>query len=144
MVRLGDDHRGGQHRRRVGERHMKALDHRRQHQAGLGQCQLRADADPRAGAEWHIRKTVRQRGVAQEPGRIEHLAQKVDDLMSSIAVRAGNIDATRAAVLACLHLADELESLERRLASLKDNVDHKARKFTILLDEAMSGVSAAD
>jgi cell division protein ZapA len=76
--------------------------------------------------------------ASEEPGRIEHLAQKVDDLMSSIAVRAGNIDATRAAVLACLHLADELESLERRLAALKDNVDYKARKFTVLLDEAMS------
>ncbi len=76
--------------------------------------------------------------ASEEPGRIEHLAQKVDDLMSSIAVRAGNIDATRAAVLACLHLADELESLERRLASLKDNVDHEARRFTVLLDEAMN------
>jgi cell division protein ZapA len=64
--------------------------------------------------------------------------------MSSIAVRAGNIDATRAAVLACLHLADELESIERRLASLKDNVDHKARRFTVLLDEAMSEPVVAD
>ena len=76
--------------------------------------------------------------ASEEPGRIEHLAQKVDELMSSIALRAGNIDSTRAAVLACLHLADELETLERRLASLKDNVDHKAREFTLLLDEAMS------
>jgi len=76
--------------------------------------------------------------ASEEPGRIEHLAQKVDDLMSSIAVRAGNIDATRAAVLACLHLADELESMERRLANLKDNVDHKARKFSVLLDEALT------
>jgi cell division protein ZapA len=77
--------------------------------------------------------------ATEEPGRIEQLAQKVDDLMSSIAVRAGNIDSTRAAVLACLHLADELEVLERRLASLKENVDHKARQFTLLLDEAMTG-----
>jgi cell division protein ZapA len=77
--------------------------------------------------------------ASEEPGRIEQLAQRVNDLMSSIAVRAGNIDATRAAVLACLHLADELETLERRLASLKDNVDLKAREFTVLLDEAMSG-----
>jgi cell division protein ZapA len=82
--------------------------------------------------------------ASEEPGRIEHLAQKVDDLMSSIAVRAGNIDSTRAAVLACLHLADELESLERRLAELKDTVDHKAREFTLLLDEAMSGQPVAD
>jgi len=82
--------------------------------------------------------------ASEEPGRIEHLAQRVDDLMSSIAVRAGNIDATRAAVLACLHLADELESMERRLATFKDNVDYKARKFTVLLDEAMSGQPVAD
>ena len=47
--------------------------------------------------------------ASEEPGRIEQLAQRVDDLMSAIAVRAGNVDATRAAVLACLHLADELE-----------------------------------
>ena len=82
--------------------------------------------------------------ASEEPGRIEHLAQRVDDLMTSIALRAGNIDATRAAVLACLHLADELELLERRLATLKDNVDHKARRFTVLLDEAMSGQPAVD
>lgn len=81
--------------------------------------------------------------ASEEPGRIEHLAQRVDDLMSSIAVRAGNIDATRAAVLACLHLADELDSAERRLASLKEDVDHKARKFTVLLDEAIGSESAS-
>lgn len=61
--------------------------------------------------------------------------------MSSIAVRAGNVDATRAAVLACLHLADELDSLERRLGYLKQNVDHKAHEFSLLLDEAI-GVEA--
>jgi cell division protein ZapA len=76
--------------------------------------------------------------ASEEPGRIEHLAQKVDDLMSTIAVRAGNVDATRAAVLACLHLADELDSLERRMTSLRDSVDHKAARFTLLLDEALA------
>jgi len=82
--------------------------------------------------------------ASEEPGRIEHLAQRVDDLMSSIAIRAGNVDSTRAAVLACLHLADELELLERRLATLKDNIDHKAKRFTILLDEAMGGEPVID
>src|SRR5579863_5301466 len=76
---------------------------------------------------------------SEEPGRIEQLAQRVDDLMSTIAVRAGNVDSTRAAVLACLHLADELESLQRRMNTLKDDVDHKARHFSILLDEAIGG-----
>lgn len=82
--------------------------------------------------------------ASEEPGRIEHLAQKVDELMTSIAARAGNIDSTRTAVLACLHLADELEALERRLASLRENVDRRARGFTVLLDEAMNGEPVAD
>jgi cell division protein ZapA len=76
---------------------------------------------------------------SEEPGRIENLAQRVDDLMSTIAARAGNVDSTRAAVLACLHLADELDSLERRLKTLKGDVDDRARHFTILLDEAIAG-----
>lgn len=75
--------------------------------------------------------------ASEEPGRIEELAHKVDDLMSSIASRAGNVDATRAAVLACLHLADQLESIENRLTELKTNVEHKARQFTVLLDEVI-------
>jgi len=76
---------------------------------------------------------------SEEPGRIENLAQRVDDLMSTIAARAGNVDSTRAAVLACLHLADELDSLERRLKALQGDVDDRARHFTILLDEAIGG-----
>jgi cell division protein ZapA len=79
--------------------------------------------------------------ASEDPGRVEQLAQKVDDLMSSIAVRAGNVDATRAAVLACLHLADELDSLERQLSSLKQDVEHRAREFSLLLDEAI-GIEA--
>ena len=79
--------------------------------------------------------------ASEDPGRVEQLAQKVDDLMSSIAVRAGNVDATRAAVLACLHLADELDALERQLSHLKQDVEHKAREFSLLLDEAI-GVEA--
>jgi len=80
--------------------------------------------------------------ASEEQGRIEQLAQRVDDLMQSIAMRAGNVDATRVAVLACLHLADELDTLERQITSLKQSVDHKAREFSLLLDEAI-GVDAA-
>ena len=75
--------------------------------------------------------------ASEEQGRIKQLAQRVDDLMQSIAIRAGNVDATRAAVLACLHLADELDNLERQITSLKQSVDHKAREFSLLLDEAI-------
>ncbi len=75
--------------------------------------------------------------ASEDPGRIEQLAHRIDDLMSTIAARGGNIDATRAAVLACLHLADQLDTLERELSTLKTKVDHKAREFSVLLDEAI-------
>lgn len=76
--------------------------------------------------------------TGEEPGRVEELAQKVDDLMRSIASKGGNIDSTRIAVLACLHLADELQAAEDDLAKLRDNVSSKAREFSILLDEAIA------
>jgi len=75
--------------------------------------------------------------ASEEPGRIEHLAHKVDELMSTVAARAGNVDSTRAAVLACLHLADQLETMERELAALKNRVDVKSNEFRMLLDEAI-------
>jgi cell division protein ZapA len=74
----------------------------------------------------------------EQPGEVEALAQRVDDLMHSIATRGGNIDATRVAVLACLHLADQLQTVERDLARLRDKVDNKAREFSLLLDEAIA------
>jgi cell division protein ZapA len=73
----------------------------------------------------------------EEPGRVEELAQRVDDLMHSIASKGGNIDSTRVAVLACLHLADQLQSVQEDLAKLRDSVSSKARAFAVLLDEAI-------
>lgn len=81
--------------------------------------------------------------ASEEPGRVEQLAHRVDDLMTNVAARAGNVDATRAAVLACLHLADQMEILERELADLKSRVDSKAQQFRLLLDEAIGDNSAA-
>ena len=76
--------------------------------------------------------------ASEEPGRIEDLAHRIDELMSSIAARAGNVDSNRIAVLACLHLADQVESLERELAELKNKVEDKAREFSVLLDGAIN------
>jgi cell division protein ZapA len=83
---------------------------------------------------FHQQYTVSASGDA---GEIESLAQEVDDLMTSIAQRAGNIDAGRVAVLACLHLADRLRSIERELSELRTRVNHKSRQFSVLLDRAI-------
>jgi hypothetical protein len=39
-------------------------------------------------------------------------------------------------VLACLHLADRIKSIERELVELKSRVNEKSRQFSMLLDEA--------
>ncbi len=74
--------------------------------------------------------------TAGDPKDIEELAREIDDLMSSIARRAGNLDSTRTAVLACLHLADRLRTAETQLGAFRDSVLHKSRDFALLLDEA--------
>ena len=76
--------------------------------------------------------------TAGDPRDTEELAQEIDELMSAIARRAGNLDSTRTAVLACLHLADRLRTAERQLATLRDSVDHKSRDLGSLLDQAFT------
>src|SRR5437588_5696995 len=73
-----------------------------------------------------------------DPSETEALAHEVDELMSSIARRAGNLDATRTAVLACLHLADRLRAAERELSILREAVSHKSHDFAALLDRAFT------
>jgi cell division protein ZapA len=75
--------------------------------------------------------------ATEEEGEIESLAHSIDELMTSIALRAGNVDGNRVAVLACLHMADRLRSMERELAELKDRVEQKSRQFSVLLDQAI-------
>src|ERR1700712_4340542 len=81
--------------------------------------------------------------ATEESGQIQELAQVVDDLMTSISSRAGHLDAQRTAVLACLHLADQLRVLQHELDDLRSNVDAKAKQFTMLLDDAISESAAA-
>jgi cell division protein ZapA len=77
-----------------------------------------------------------------DPRDTEELAQEIDELMSAIARRAGNLDATGTAVLACLHLADRLRTAERQLGTLRDSVNHKSRDFASLLDQAFTAPKA--
>ena len=75
--------------------------------------------------------------ATQEEGEVEQLAHTVDELMTSVAQKAGNVDSQRVAVLACLHMADRMRSMERELSGLKQRVDSKTREFTLLLDRAI-------
>ena len=76
--------------------------------------------------------------AAGDPREVEEVAASVDDLMLSIAAKAPNADSTRIAVLACLHLADKLRTLERDLSLLKQRVDRKSEEFAGMLEELIA------
>ena len=72
-----------------------------------------------------------------DPGEVEEVAARVNDLMLSIAAKAPNADSTRIAVLACLHLADKLQTLEHDLTQLKERVDRKSGEFAGMLEQLL-------
>ncbi len=73
-----------------------------------------------------------------DPREVEEVAASVDELMLSIAAKAPNADSTRIAVLACLHLADKLRTLERDLTRLKNRVDRKTEALAGMLAQALA------
>jgi cell division protein ZapA len=94
------------------------------------------------GEKQSIRVTILSRpytllasGDARE---VEEVAASVNDLMLSIAGKAPNADSTRIAVLACLHLADKLRTLERDLQSLRERVERKSEEFAGMLEQALA------
>ncbi len=66
------------------------------------------------------------------------IANAVDELMNTIARRSGNLDAGRVAILACLHLADQLRLAEGDLEQLKERIQKKTRDFSLRLDQALN------
>ncbi len=79
---------------------------------------------------FHQSYTVTSQG---DPLELIQVAREVDELMHSIADRAGSNDSTRIAVLACLHLADRMRELEAR----QHEVNHRAESFAVLLEQAL-------
>ena len=65
------------------------------------------------------------------------LANKVDELIAGIAARSTNADASRLAILACLHLADRVNSMEQELKSMRDRLESRLKRFEGLLDQAL-------
>jgi cell division protein ZapA len=84
--------------------------------------------------------TLLASGDARE---VEEVAASVNELMLSIAGKAPNADSTRIAVLACLHLADKLRTLEGELNRLQDRVERKTVEFAGMLEQALAGVEEA-
>lgn len=85
---------------------------------------------------FHQTYNLRASGDEEE---IQQLADSVDQLMSNIAARSANADSLRVAVLACLHMADRLRTLENELAQLRQRVEQKSEQFRLLLDQAIEG-----
>jgi cell division protein ZapA len=77
--------------------------------------------------------------AGEDAREVEELAHSVDELLHSIASKAPSADTTRVAVLACLHLADRLRTLEQDLSSLKERVGRKTEEFAGLLERAIEG-----
>ena len=77
--------------------------------------------------------------AGEDAEEVEELAHSVDELLHSIAAKASTADSTRVAVLACLHLADRLHTLERDLSNLRERVGRKTEEFAGLLERALDG-----
>lgn len=92
-----------------------------------------------SGAEKKVvRVTIFQQPYALrtqgDPAETEALAQAVDTLMNSIAARTSAADPSRVAVLACLHLADQLRQLQREQERTLRRLDDLDRRLASLLD----------
>jgi len=73
--------------------------------------------------------------AAGDPRDIERMAAQLDDLMLAIAAKAPSADSTHIAVLACLHLADKLNALEREIETLRRSVNRTSDKCRGMIEE---------
>ena len=73
---------------------------------------------------------------------MEEVARYLDQKMSAVASRTQTVDSFRVAVLAALHIADELFRLRQDHERLQDSVRAKTREFSELLDEALEPTAA--
>jgi len=71
--------------------------------------------------------------VAEDAREAEEIAHQIDELMTTIAGRAGSGDVARVAVLACFHLADRLRTAEKQLAEVGSQSERMAEKLEEVL-----------
>jgi cell division protein ZapA len=71
--------------------------------------------------------------VDGDPNDVQEIAHQIDELMFTISNRTSQVDSTRVAVLACLHLADKLRAAEKQLQSF----ENESERFASLLENAL-------
>lgn len=83
---------------------------------------------------FHQTITLRTAGNERE---VQEVADSVDQLMTAIGSKSPKADPLHIAVLACLHLADRLRTLENELTDWKRRVDTKSEQFRAQLEQAL-------
>jgi len=78
-----------------------------------------------------------------ERSHMETVASYVDNRMHSIAAKTQTVDSLRVAVLAALHIADELLRLRQDHERLQNRVQAKSAEWSALLEEALDAGSPA-
>lgn len=97
--------------------------------------------DPGSSEKKVVRVTIFQQPYtlrsSGEPGETESLAKAVDTLMNQIASRSMGAEPVRVAVLACLHLADQVRHTEREYDNLRDRIARLEKRLedSLLFDE---------
>jgi cell division protein ZapA len=67
----------------------------------------------------------------------QELARYVDERMRAVAEVTGAVDSLRVAVLAALHLADELFQLRARQQKLETEIGERAQRALARVDQAL-------
>jgi len=67
----------------------------------------------------------------------QQLAQYVDERMRAVAEVTGAVDSLRVAVLAALHLADEIFTLRARQQQLESEIRERAERALARVDQAL-------
>lgn len=79
-----------------------------------------------------------------EAAETEAIAQGVDNLMNQIADRTSSSDPARVAVLAALHLADKIRTLESRAQTLEESLGESRQQFLESSQRAEQAESALE
>ena len=78
--------------------------------------------------------------ASEDPREVEQVAETVNELMLSIRSKVGSNDPVQIAVLASLHLADQLRVAERELEELRQRKDTHSGEYAAMLERLIASV----